>query len=71
MLFRSVVFYTDIDSIKVKVKPGSKFDFIILLNGKGSCYTQIVSAFPPLSQMENNAKNTPDTIPFTLTASLR
>jgi hypothetical protein len=63
-----VVFYTDIDSIKVKVKPGSKFDFIILLNGKDSCFTQIVSAFPPLSQMENNAKNTPDTIPFILTA---
>src|SRR5882762_6435935 len=29
-----VTFYTDIDSIKVKVKPGSVYDFIVLLNGK-------------------------------------
>jgi hypothetical protein len=36
-----VIFYTDIDSIKVKVKPGSRYDFVILLNGKDSCYTRI------------------------------
>ncbi|MBK7245160.1 MAG: hypothetical protein IPH98_15130 [Saprospiraceae bacterium] len=39
-----VVFYTDIDSIKVKIKPGSSFDFIILLNEKDTCYTRIVSS---------------------------
>jgi hypothetical protein len=62
-----VVFYTDIDSIKTKVKPGSKYNFIVLLNGKDSCYTQIASAIPP----GNTSKNTieaHDTIPFTLTS---
>jgi len=62
-----VTFYTDIDSIRVKVKPGTRFNFIVLLNGKDSCYTQIASAIPP----ENRAKNvttTHDTIPFTLTS---
>ena len=61
-----VTFYTDIDSIKVQVKPGSKFDFIVLLNGKDSCYTQIVSAIP----LENKLRSkiiTHDTIPFALT----
>jgi hypothetical protein len=61
-----VTFYTDIDSIRVRVKPGSRFDFIILLNGKDSCYTQIASAIPPESKLSGIA--THDTIPFTLTA---
>src|ERR1700743_302292 len=42
-----VTFYTDIDSIRVKVKPGMRFNFVILYNGKDSCYTQIASAIPP------------------------
>ena len=62
-----VIFYTDIDSIKVKVKPGTKYNFIILLNGKDSCYTQIASAIPPEPAIQNQ-KITNDTIPFTLTA---
>ena len=60
-----VVFYTDIDSIKVKVKPGTIFDFIILLNGKDTCYTRIVSS----KAYENDAVKSetfPDTIPFIL-----
>ncbi len=61
-----VVFYTDIDSIKTKVKPGTTFDFIVLLNGKDTCYTQIASAIP-LESKPKKAKNTTDTIPFTLT----
>jgi hypothetical protein len=61
-----ITFYTDIDSIKVKVKPGSKFDFIVLLNGKDSCYTQIVSAIPPKNKPQSNII-THDTIPFILT----
>ncbi|HTD41182.1 MAG TPA: hypothetical protein VK671_11215, partial [Mucilaginibacter sp.] len=61
-----VTFYTDIDSIRVKVKPGTKYNFIILLNGKDSCYTQIASAIPPEDKLNNKIyKN--DTIPFTLT----
>ena len=62
-----VTFYTDIDSIKVKVRPGTKYDFIVLLNGKDSCYTRIASAIP----VENTPRDktvTHDTIPFTLTA---
>src|ERR1041385_7446849 len=42
-----VIFYTDIDSIKVKVKPGTRYNFVILFNDKDSCYTQIASAVPP------------------------
>ena len=61
-----VTFYTDIDSIKVEVKPGTKFDFIVLLNGKDSCYTRIESA-AVLVKTPKNAKLTHDTIPFKLT----
>ena len=61
-----VVFYTDLDSIKTKVKPGSSFDFIVLLNGKDSCYTRISSAIPPETTSKQLNK-TIETIPFTLT----
>lgn len=60
-----VTFYTDIDSIRVKVKPGSKTNFVVLLNGKDSCFTQIASAIPPQGKPSGIA--THDTIPFTLT----
>ena len=62
-----VTFYTDIDSIRVKVKPGSVFDFVVLLNGKDSCYTRIVSAIPP-NDLNKNEVAVNDTIPFTLTS---
>jgi hypothetical protein len=62
-----VTFYTDIDSIRIKVKPGGRYNFVILLNGKDSCYTQVASAITPESMRENNVA-THDTIPFTLTA---
>ena len=38
---KSVTFYTDIDTISFKVKPKGTYDFIILLNEKDTCYTQI------------------------------
>lgn len=60
-----VTFYTDIDSIRVKVKPGTRFNFVILYNGKDSCYTQIASAIPPDEEKNKTVKN--DTIPFILT----
>lgn len=60
-----VTLYTNIDSIKVKVKPGSVFDFIVLLNGKDSCFTQIKSVIP--KETKTKGLNTHDTIPFTLT----
>jgi len=62
-----VTFYTDIDSIRVKVKPGTRYNFVILFNGKDSCYTQIASAVPPEDKTSPRVV-TIDTIPFTLTA---
>ena len=62
-----VIFYTDIDSIKVNVKPGTRFNFVIFFNGKDSCYTQIASAVPPEDKTSPRLA-TVDTIPFTLTA---
>ncbi len=62
-----VIFYTDVDSIKVRVKPGTKFEFIVLLNGKDSCYTQIVSSIQSEKTDIKTTQNS-DTIPFTLTA---
>jgi len=62
-----VTFYTDIDSIRVKVKPGTRYNFIILLNGKDSCYTQIESAISPEDKLKSNIVRN-DTVPFTLSA---
>nr|WP_067059404.1 hypothetical protein [Mucilaginibacter sp. L294] len=62
-----VTFYTDIDSIRVKVTPGSTFNFVVVLNGKDSCFTQIASAISPASMVKNNVA-THDTVPFILTA---
>ncbi|MEO6633609.1 MAG: hypothetical protein ABIN13_17850, partial [Mucilaginibacter sp.] len=62
-----VTFYTDIDSIKVRVKPGTRFNFVVVLNGKDSCYTQIASAIPPDNPVKNGVA-THDTIPFNLTS---
>jgi len=60
-----VKFYTDIDSIKVKIKPGKHFDFIVLLDNKDSCHTRIES--PPIKNYSKKRPVTHDTIPFTLT----
>jgi len=71
-----VTFYTDIDSIRIKLRPGATFDFIILLNGKDSCYTEIASALPGrqwavggrvAGEVAERRRVTHDTIPFTLT----
>jgi len=62
-----VTFYTDTDSIRVKVRPGTRYDFIVLLNGKDSCYTRIASAIPP-ENSSTGSITTRDTIPFTLSA---
>jgi hypothetical protein len=60
-----IVFHTDIDFIRVKLKPGQKFDFIVLLNGKDSCYTQIKSEMPNLEYKKRHSLK-PDTLPFIL-----
>lgn len=38
---KRVTFYTDMDSISFTVKPKHEYNFIILLNGKDSAFTQI------------------------------
>ncbi|MCJ0742989.1 aspartyl protease family protein [Pedobacter montanisoli] len=38
-----IKFKTDVDSLSFKLKPGESKDFIVLLNGKDSCYTRIQS----------------------------
>ncbi len=59
-----VTYITDIDSISFIVKYGEKHDFIILLNGKDSCYNQI-SANPKHLTYKQKAENTDaDTLPF-------
>ncbi|MBS1602591.1 MAG: hypothetical protein JST42_07975 [Bacteroidetes bacterium] len=68
-----VTFYTDMDSIRVKVKPGGWYDFVILWNGKDSCFTRIVSAIPPGGMDRDGVggngagKGKTDTIPYKLT----
>jgi hypothetical protein len=60
-----IAFYTDIDSIKVELKPNENFDFIVLLNNKDTCFTRM-QAWP----LKNYAKQKPvvhDTLPFILT----
>ena len=61
-----VTFYTDSDSLRTEVRPGSIFDFIILLNGKDTCYTRIASAVQALPKKPASFHS--DTIPFSLTA---
>ncbi|MFN0290823.1 S41 family peptidase [Pedobacter helvus] len=39
-----ITFYTDIDSISFKTAPGNTYLFAVLLKGKDTCYTQIVTS---------------------------
>jgi len=59
---KKVVFKTDIDSIVVNLKPGEKKDFIVLLNGKDSCYTRIQG--PEVKNFSKTKPEIHDTIPF-------
>ncbi len=60
-----VKFITNVDSISFIMNYGETKDFIILLNGKDSCYTRISANYPqigkPLSPHNGN-----DTIPFSI-----
>lgn len=44
---KTVTFYTDIDSIAIRISPGNTYSFNILLNNKDTCLTQISTAMPP------------------------
>jgi len=63
----TITFITDLDSISFNTTYGKEYDFIILLNGKDSCYTRISASYKNFNA--STRKNTgagPDTIPFTL-----
>lgn len=62
---KTVAFYTDIDSVKFTLQPGQSIDFIILLDGKDSCYTRVQSD-TPLRLTHRQRAQPPDTIPFHL-----
>jgi hypothetical protein len=51
-----VTFYTDIDSISVKVNEKTNFDFIILLNKKDSAYTKVKYKEPYLTTLKKAKK---------------
>jgi hypothetical protein len=61
-----VSFVTDMDSMKIQLAPGEQVDFIVLLQGKDSCYTRIEC--PALKNYYGQLPAAHDTIPFTLTA---
>lgn len=47
---KTITFYTDLDSIAVRVNPGNHYDFYILLNQKDTCYTRISVGERPADQ---------------------
>ena len=56
-LSHNVTFYTDLDSISFN--PDLKhdtFDFVIVLNGKDSAFTQIKYLLPPLEKLKKTGK---------------
>lgn len=59
---KTVKLKTDIDSIILKIRPGEKKDFIILLNGKDSCFTQIKS--PEIKDFSKIRPEIHDSVPL-------
>ena len=50
---KKITFYTDLDSISFNIVPGKRYSFIIVLNNKDTCYTQIATS-KPVREMETN-----------------
>lgn len=62
-----VTFITDQDSITFQTTFGQHYDFIILLNGKDSCYTRISANYKDINRYSQKVpQRHPDTIPFTI-----
>jgi len=59
---KRVKFKTDIDSIVFSISPGQKKEFIVLLNGKDSCLTQITA--PALKNFSKVSPEIHDSLPF-------
>jgi hypothetical protein len=53
---------TNIDSISFNIKPGQHIDFIVLLNGKDTCYTRFKA--PEVKNFRKMVPVVHDTIPF-------
>ncbi|WP_310554436.1 aspartyl protease family protein [Flavobacterium sp.] len=62
---QKIKFITDIEEITFDMKFGETKDFIVLLNGKDSCYTRISANYPLLKTYKKNKKGN-DTIPITM-----
>ncbi len=45
---KKITFITDSDSISVNMKPGDKYDFMVLFNKKTPCYIQLVTSPNPV-----------------------
>ena len=61
----TLTFMTDVDSISFEMSYGETKDFIVLLNGKDSCYTRISANYPKLRTPTKTTHGN-DTIPFTM-----
>ncbi len=62
-----ISFITDIDSISFDMRYGKIREFIVLLNGKDSCYTRVSSTYKEIQKYTQTTPIIgPDTIPFTL-----
>ena len=62
----AVTFYTDIDSVTFNTASGGVYNFLILLNGKDSCFTQIIASPKQVISYKNRNNSGTDSIPFTL-----
>jgi len=51
-----ITFYSDIDSISFVVEKGEKYDFVVLLNGKDSAFTQIIYQKPYIETLKSASK---------------
>lgn len=40
---KRIVFYSDLDSVAFQVKPGQRYNFVVLVSGQDSAYTQITT----------------------------
>ncbi|WP_312716373.1 retropepsin-like aspartic protease, partial [Sphingobacterium multivorum] len=65
----TVVFKTDQEELTMMTKPGSMYDFIVLLNGTDSCHVRISAQLPPDLPTMDNSNLFPMRIPFRLIGS--
>ncbi len=65
----TITLETDQGKISFKTKYGEDYDFIVLLNGKDSCFTRISARAHPTTSDLSSSGLPPDTIPFTLKGS--